>query len=437
MRKKRRILAAVAVSATLVGAAGVVGASWVKSPQEAAAEHQAPEPSVLSAAIEQRVLSDTVVVRGDVVVSGTFAVTPVAPGENRALVTGVRVKAGEDVSSGDPLLEVSGRPVVVFEGNVPAYRDLRPGADGDDVAQLQAALADRGFGSGEDPEGFFGSGTKGAVEEFYESIGFAAPTTGDEDQVEAADDAVKAARRALDVANREEDRLKDDVDDSDPGDDALEDAEYQVTIAEEDLADAQQAHADAVRVSGPMVPLSEFVFASKIPARVHKLHVGVGDELTDKAMTLSTGELAVTTRVDAGMRELLAEDMPVEIFAERTDVKVEGTISSIGEFSDDAEQGPGHTVTVVPATEMSRDLVGEDVRLTFTAAATTDPVLVVPLSAVSAAADGTTVVVRLTADGGQERVVVDAGVSGDGFVEVAPQDDGSLAEGDQVVVGEQ
>src|SRR5699024_2937609 len=108
-----------------------------------------------------------------------------------------------------------------------------------------------------------------------------------------------------------------------------------------------------------------------------------------------------------------------------------------GEFSDDAEQGPGHTVTVVPATEMSRDLVGEDVRLTFTAAATTDPVLVVPLSAVSAAADGTTVVVRLTADGGQERVVVDAGVSGDGFVEVAPQDDGSLAEGDQVVVGEQ
>jgi len=40
---------------------------------------------------------------------------------------------------------VSGRPALVLQGAVPAYRDITPGAVGDDVRQLQAALGRLGF----------------------------------------------------------------------------------------------------------------------------------------------------------------------------------------------------------------------------------------------------------------------------------------------------
>lgn len=450
MSGRRRVLGAVAMGAVVIAVAGAWASSLIKSPQEAAAEREAPQPSVLSAVVEQRPLTDTVIIRGTVEVAGSFSVAPTAPASGRALVTGVRVSAGDKVSSGDVLLEVSGRPVIVLAGKKPAYRDLRPDAAGDDVAQLQKVLADLGFSSSPDDEGHFGSGTKEAVEEFYDSIGFAVPTTGDEEAVAAAEDAMTAAERALELAERDLERLRDEAEQAEeepepgatgqpspsgPDDDAIEDAEYAVQTAEEDLASAQSDYWNAVTESGPMLPLAEYTFSPRLPATVEKVHLGLGDALAGKAVTLSTGDVVVTSRIDTSTRDLLSDDMPVEIFSERMDVKVGGTIASIGEFTDDSELGPGHTLRITPDEKVPRDLIGADVRLTFTAASTQGEVLVVPLSAVSATADGTTVVVRLGDDGVQERVTVSVGVSGDGFIEVAPEDPGALGAGDRVVVG--
>jgi len=75
------------------------------------------------------------------------------------------------------------------------------------------------------------------------------------------------------------------------------------------------------------------------------------------------------------------------------------------------------------------------VRLTVQAAATEGEVLVVPISAVYADADGATAVLKLLDDGTQQRVVVTAGVSGDGYVAVTPVEEGALVAGDRVVVG--
>jgi peptidoglycan hydrolase-like protein with peptidoglycan-binding domain len=467
IRGRRRALAIVVGGSVLAGGLGFAAASWVKSPQEAAAEHASPEPSILRAAVEERVLTDTVVVRGQVAVAGTFSVSPALSAEGRPLVTGVRKAAGDEVASGEVLLEIAGRPVIVLEGRVPAYRDLRPGAEGDDVAQLQTALDELGFSTGPDRAGVFGAGTKSTVDKLYESIGFATPTTGDDDVVAGAADAVKASDRAVDQAKRALSRLQRDAaaaheaaercddakaasaPDPDVGDepeecldipvapdgDAIEDAQLQVQQAEEDLADAQRAYSDAAAASGPMLPLGEHVFVPSVPARVHEVHVAVGDEAGTDIATLTSGSVVVRTRVDSSTRELLDEDMPVEIFSERLDLKVAGVIDSIGEFTDDTELGPGHTVTVKPAQGLDTDLVGQDVRLTVAAASTSEPVLVVPLSAVSASADGTTIVVRLDADGTHQRVVVTAGVSGDGFVEVTPDEPAELSAGDEVVVG--
>ena len=46
------------------------------------------------------------------------------------------------------LIEVNGRPVLALQGDAPMYRTLRPGDTGDDVRQLELALARLGFDPG-------------------------------------------------------------------------------------------------------------------------------------------------------------------------------------------------------------------------------------------------------------------------------------------------
>ena len=74
-------------------------------------------------------------------------------------------------------------------------------------------------------------------------------------------------------------------------------------------------------------------------------------------------------------------------------------------------------------------------RLTIPVESTKGAVTAVPLSAVSLAADGTSrVKVKNKDDGALEYMVVEPGLSADGFVEVTPVD-GTLAAGQFVVVG--
>lgn len=100
------------------------------------------------------------------------------------------------------LLEVSGRPVFALPGRLPVYRDLKPGATGDDVKQLQKALADLGHGTGSDKAGTFGAGTKTALAAFYKSIGYdPLPALADRGEaLKAAEDAVTSAERSLEDA---------------------------------------------------------------------------------------------------------------------------------------------------------------------------------------------------------------------------------------------
>jgi hypothetical protein len=127
--------------------------------------------------------------------------------------------------------------------------------------------------------------------------------------------------------------------------------------------------------------------------------------------------------------------MAVEVVSELHGTTVQGVVSTIGEASQDESGRLGYPMAVTPTGgPIEERLNGSDVRLTVQAASTDGEVLVVPLSAVFAGADGRTAVLRLLADGRQERVSVTAGVSGDGYVAVTPAE-GTLAAGDQVVVG--
>jgi peptidoglycan hydrolase-like protein with peptidoglycan-binding domain len=187
-----------------VAAAGWIAGSRVRSPETAAARAAPPDPSLITAPVERRVLSSRVVARGDVV-PGQSATVAGPASEDRMTVTGVFVEVGDELLEGNRVVEVSGRPVVVLEGAVPAFRAMRPGMIGTDIDQLQAALTRVGCNTGAD-DGIYGEATKECVARLYEALGYdTVPTSETEaddlaeaaDVVADADEALRTAEAAL------------------------------------------------------------------------------------------------------------------------------------------------------------------------------------------------------------------------------------------------
>ncbi|GIJ60273.1 peptidoglycan-binding protein [Virgisporangium aurantiacum] len=444
VRGRRRAVVAAVLGSTLLSTAGLIGSTAVKSPAQIAAETRPPDPSVLTAPVERRVLTQTVTARGTVAASATVEVTPVAAaaGTGAQVVTAVRVARGATVEPGDVLLEVSGRPLIALPGTVPAYRDLRPGAAGDDVRQLQEALRTLGHYAGGDRAGRFGPATKAAVRKLYAAVGHEAADTGgpggvaDQEALFAAQDAVDVAQRAVDTMVR---RIAEGHPEPSTAGAGEEPLSVQLAYLRKTLTRAQQAYADLVARTGPMMPLAELVFLPSFPARVSQFSAAVGDQVKAPLITLSAGALRVTARLRPDQAPVLKPGLRVEIAGEGIAAAATGTVTAVGGVTTDApaeSQGqaapatPYLPVVVTPAGPLDAQWAGRDVRLVIVAAQTAGEVLVVPLSAVSSAADGTTSV--STVDGA--RIPVTPGLSGDGFVEVVPRE-GGLEPGDRVVVG--
>jgi peptidoglycan hydrolase-like protein with peptidoglycan-binding domain len=414
---------------------GVAATRVIRSPQQSLADQQPPPRGVLTAPVEFRFLRDTVVLRGTVGAGQSLEVTP-APAEGRAVVTGVHVTAGDEFGQGAVLVEVAGRPVLALAGAVPAYRDLRPGLSGKDVTQLQTSLKALGHDPG-GANGTFGPGTKQALKSLYANLGYEVATAGDDATLQAAQSRVTAAQRALAQAQEALAALEADPPPSPgPGQpDPLAQARDQVRFAQEDLDAAAHDRDEVVRTSGPMLPLSEYVFLPSFPGRVEASSARVGAEVAPPLLIISSGALVVRARLNPGQRALVADGMPVQILAELQNLTAAGVVASIGELSQDDRGARSYPMLVTPTeSPLDERLAGADARLTVQAAATAGEVLVVPLTAVYNGADGNTAVLKVLPGGRQQRVAVTAGVSGDGFVAVTPVD-GSLAAGDLVVVG--
>ncbi|MFE5327289.1 peptidoglycan-binding protein [Embleya sp. NPDC056575] len=475
-----RVLVATVIAAVLLAGGGLAAARFVKSPNEKAAEAKAPAPSVITAMVERRILTDTVVLRGQVTAGQSLAVSPrvsAAGGKDsggaKPVVTGLRVKPGDVLRAGQILIEVSGRPVFVLPGDVPVYRDLKPGSEGRDVAQLQSALDGLGHKTGTDKSGTYGPGTKGAVASFYKSLGYDPPAAGegDDQALRAAQDRVTTTERALAQAR---DALKagppsgSTTPPTGPGGSGASGgtgatpapgtntrAEQQVRYATEDLARAKNELAALKAKSGAMLPAGEVLFLSRFPARVDTVQAQVGSEVKERALTVSTGDLVVKGRLAPHEKGLVQPRLKVRILSELTGIEAEGEVRSVadtpsdpsGDIADSGDSassgraaapqapGQGYEMVVVPSKALDAKLAGQDVRLTVEAASSGGPVLVVPISAVSAGADGRTVLTVVDPSGTQRRTEIRPGTSGDGYVEVTPLSGESVHEGDRVVVG--
>jgi hypothetical protein len=275
------------------------------------------------------------------------------------------------------------------------------------------------------------------LKSFYSSLGYEVAVAGDERALIDADRQVTAAERAVQVAQEALDRLRANPPAVEPGQpDPVAEAERQLQYAREDLEAAKADRAEVERTTGPMLPLSEYVFLPLFPARVEQLTARVGAPVEPPLLTLSSGALVVRARLNPGQRELISVGMPVEILSELHNITAAGVVASVGELEQDETGLRAYPMLVTPVdAPLDERLAGADVRLTVQAAATEGEVLVVPISAVYADADGATAVLKLLDDGTQQRVVVVAGVSGDGYVAVTPVEQGALVAGDRVVVG--
>lgn len=258
LARRRRGVLAVASAAALLSLGGLGGAMLVKSPAQAAADTRAPEAGLITASVGSERLARTVVLRGDVTSGATLSVTPTEVANSRALGGGINpggsspvltrklVHVGDAVRAAKPLVEFSGRPVYVLPGRIPAYRDMLPGESGDDIAQLQGALAGLGLYRGGDRHGCFGTATGKAVVALYHRLGYPVPVT--------AGSAGKGRGGTT-------------------GD--------------------------------PFVPSSELAFVSSVPVRVVGLAASVGDKVSGPVVSLATGGLKLTGYLDPSYQGLV------------------------------------------------------------------------------------------------------------------------------------
>ena len=134
------------------------------------------------------------------------------------LVVTAAPERGTEIVEGSVAIEISGRPVFLLEGEIPAFRDLRPKAVGPDVLQLEKALARLGYLDGE-PDQEWDLATGAAVAAWYESNGYEPNGVSDDEQhrLDQADERVDTAEEMVEAAGDRLDAARDQVETAEKG----------------------------------------------------------------------------------------------------------------------------------------------------------------------------------------------------------------------------
>ena len=425
---------------------GYVLGAVVLSPEQAAGP--APVEGLITAKVEARQITATVVARADVQFADRVAVSPPVPeGAVAAVVTGQVPVVGSLVGAGDVVLEVSGRPVFVLQGAFPSYRSLGAGMSGVDVTELRAALNGLGLGAG--PESVsYDAALAGAVRALYERAGYPASDGGDTaaQQVRAAQDAVTdtssgvtqatsgvaqaqklaaqarnnvvAAQSDYDAAVAAQqsgggastepgadtaltvqqaksalDQARGAVDQADLG---VGQANDSLAAAQRGLARAQEALADAQRAAWATVPVGAVVFVPDLPRRVDEVNVTVGDDLASLAaqtgstapvapVVLSSAQITVTAQVEMDQAALLAVGGPADLAVPGGGV-VSGRIGSICDLTSAAGQTSRCAVGITLPDPGAAGVsdLVGNVQVTMVVGTSSPDSLIVPVAAVSA-----------------------------------------------------
>jgi len=433
LARRRRALFWVAGGAALLAIGGLIGSSFVKSPQQIAADTAAPPPTATTAKVVSQILTSSVQMRGVVYPGTQYDVYPSAPESDTAAsntgspaggsatggaspgavyISRLDVAAGKTISNGGQLAEIDGEPLFALAGRVPAWRDITPGESGPDVAELQKALASLGYYQGGDTPGFFGTATEDAVSLYYEHLGYTPPATGG-------------------------------------------------------------------------VPMADVIFLPSLPAKVIVVNGAKGQQPGQPFLELAArGSLALTGELPPAYAAQVKPGLKVKIFDEVTGIHATGTVTdvatattitpvgaivnvgggsaSVGAMGSTGagSTGSGSTgsgsagatgsgnsggttnpegtpfipLTVTPSKPLPAALNGENVLVTVETGRTEGPVLTVPVAAIVTTGSGTSYVTVAGRNGKQTQVPVTPGIAENGYVQVTPAAGRKLAAGDSVVV---
>jgi peptidoglycan hydrolase-like protein with peptidoglycan-binding domain len=415
LARRRRVLLGVGIAAALLAIGGLIGASFVKSPQQLAAGTAPPSATVTTAAVVSQVLTSSVQMRGVVYPSTQYDVYASAPSSDSSspgaagassasdsspagavYISKLEVATGDTIRNGQQLAELDGQPLFALTGAVPAWRDLTPGESGPDVAELQNALASLGYYDGGDSAGYFGPATQDAVTAYYEHLGYTAPSSGG-------------------------------------------------------------------------VPAADVVFLPSLPATVAGVNGAAGQQPGQPFLELAArGSLALTGELPPAYAGQVKAGLRVSIFDEVTGIHATGTVAGLGtatvtvptgtvvdigssssassassttSASSSGSSGSGSSgattfipLAVRPSAPLAAALNGENVLVTVDTGQTEGPVLTVPVAAIVTSASGTSYVTVTGAHATQTSVPVTPGISENGYVQVTPAHSGTLAAGDRVVV---
>ncbi|WP_421743667.1 peptidoglycan-binding domain-containing protein [Cellulomonas sp.] len=354
----RRTIVVMAVVAVVCLAAGLFLSQLIVSPGKAAADAAPPTAGPITVPVENRVISNELVIRGDVGYDDPVALR-VETGDlgGPAVVTGQVPQVGAQIGAASVALEIVGRPVIVLPGDLPTYRSLRAGVSGPDVRQLKAALASLGIDAGDPASDTYDAATAAGVRAMYQKVGYEPPAAGDalQDAAAAAREGVRSAQDALGAAQRElagaatgparsviigldtavsvaRQTLADEqarcaapteeapcsqaslvqaqgalaqaeAERAEAG--AAKDVAAQrsaVTSAQAQLTSARELQSEAVAATLTPLPASEVVFVPTLPRRVDVVSAVRGGTVTGEFMSVSGATIQITgsaTRADA------------------------------------------------------------------------------------------------------------------------------------------
>ena len=462
----------------VVSAAGswIVGRS-IQSPAEAAARTAPPQPSPILVPVEERILTADVVTRGTARfgLPQTISLAPSALKSNSSIVTTLPERDAQ-LHEGDMLLTASGRPVFILQGKIPAYRDLVPGISGTDARQLEEALVRLGFDPGS-VDGVYDEATSTAVSNWYSASGFA-PFGATPEQLtrihaleqelaaavnrQLAADAVAATAPLAVAAARAEAKAANlaaaaaaaaatngsarEVAQAAAaatqltGEVAVQSALNEQAAAERESQTAAALVAQltvdletAQRTTGVKAPLDEIVFLPALPVRVARLEVAVGDAAVGPVLTVTNNQLAIDSSLPLDEASLVKPGMAVAIDEPELGIEATGVVERVAAAPGTDGVDGFHIYFEVLVNETTASLDGFSLRLTIPVESTEGAVTAVPISALSLASDGRSRI-QVDNNGTLEYVIVEPGLSADGFVEVTPVD-GRLEPNQLVVIG--
>ncbi len=323
------------------GAIGWIAGSQITSPAEAAAHARAPEATLITVAVDQRVLSADIIARGSIdyddPVSLSLSGSTGNP-EARQIITSIPPE-GTELPEGSVALEVAGRPVILLQGDISTYRDMRPGSTGVDVLQLETALVRLGFLANADS--VWDNRTGAAVQAMYAAVGYSANSVSDAEtaSLKAARDYVRSANQAVAdaeaaIANA-----------GNVAGSSLLEAQAAVANAQDALVIAQTARTEAITAANGNLAVAQATLVSAQAALAvaeARLAQAEGGTHPDTGLPPTPAELAV-------LSEDVADANVAVVAAQAAVTNATNTVATVTAEQDAAVAGAQRTLDIAQA----------------------------------------------------------------------------------------